>query len=65
VKREIVSKRNCAITEDYTYDVLQGGRPAENIVSDRLQERLSLLGLLFELVRSVNSGDVLFESLEI
>jgi len=57
----IVSELRVHVVVDIP-DVLQGGRPAENIVSSRLQERLSLFGLLFELVRGVNSGDVFFES---
>lgn len=46
-----------------TYDVLQGGGPAKDIVFDRVQERLSFFSLLFEFLRGVNVSDVLFESL--
>lgn len=60
--RSVKGQRRKATKETYVPCVLEGGGPAEDVVLDALEEGLSLLGLLLEVVRSVEVLDVLGES---
>lgn len=51
--------------ENRTYSILKGSGPAEDVVLGSPEERLSVLGLLLEVVRGVETLDVLLEGLNL